>query len=633
MPPPPLDPSALWPPGHPRYAGGYDDDDDDDEDYGYDEEEQAKNSSVVHSGVRVRSTYRGGGDEDVKERNGDATASDDSDSVLSDPDASEPEPTQIPESTHAQFFTKPVGSTPFLFALSVVAISVICLTQALVNNLEDVEDDNKLNAPANVTKSVRIAQYTSILIALLMEEEIPTGLHLLRTVTKPAFERKFPTKSYFRFVLSNILRILLGYLFLVNVFVILAQATAVLDIFYDVLALQFIAELDDIAFELAKKDFLGKRLGRACTARLFQTEFEKQKFGRSCAASLFLKSVYFINLVAFLGGLITVTLNQVNSVYQCDSITVDFGDHVWEDAVVFKPDTGEYVDRVLVFSTFNGVYVKSPDYTANGRPVYEERKKFNQEPFDPEGYLATVVPAQIRYCAKPLEAWCFYHPHIKKTNPGVDMGKAEESGELASVMLWSEKTEEYDLLDVPKEWNIWRGMITEALVHYECNKCDKASDCNLNGLCNDDGECECFKDPNNGLQLYMGTHCEVKLRPECGTIASEDNSFEFTIQYYASVDGGPLDTLFQEYNRPIYQMVDKPEANRTEGDIDWLMYTGRRWIHIGFNPIQENVTFLEVIMATINYHAFWNQWYSFDSPSILFLSDPTLGDDPVGVDW
>jgi len=41
---------------------------------------------------------------------------------------------------------------------------------------------------------------------------------------------------------------------LANVFVILAQAADVLGIFFNVLALQFISELDDIAFALAKKD-------------------------------------------------------------------------------------------------------------------------------------------------------------------------------------------------------------------------------------------------------------------------------------------------------------------------------------------------------------------------------------------
>ena len=60
------------------------------------------------------------------------------------------------------------------------------------------------------------------------------GLYLLRTIKEPAFKKRFPNKSYNKFIASAVLRIVLGYTFLVNVFVILAQATGVLDIFYDV---------------------------------------------------------------------------------------------------------------------------------------------------------------------------------------------------------------------------------------------------------------------------------------------------------------------------------------------------------------------------------------------------------------
>ena len=84
---------------------------------------------------------------------------------------------------------------------------------------------------------LRIAQYMSITIALIMEEEIPTGLFLLRRIPKAYLQREFPEISYSRFVGSCLMRITMGYLFLVNVIVILAYAEGVIDIFYDVLAL------------------------------------------------------------------------------------------------------------------------------------------------------------------------------------------------------------------------------------------------------------------------------------------------------------------------------------------------------------------------------------------------------------
>ena len=185
----------------------------------------------------------------------------------------EEEPITIPQSTHSLLFTEDINSLPFLFSLYITVISYICLILALINNLQNGK------IPANVDLSVRIAQYMSILvskrycvvqydvcsfqilglfgfsyillytyihnkkIALLMEEEIPTGLYLLRRISKPYLESKFPEVQYPRFVMSSILRITIGYLFLINVILVLIQADVVIEIFYDVLALQFIQQL------------------------------------------------------------------------------------------------------------------------------------------------------------------------------------------------------------------------------------------------------------------------------------------------------------------------------------------------------------------------------------------------------
>lgn len=59
----------------------------------------------------------------------------------------------------------------------------------------------------------------------------------------------FPETKYSRFVASAVLRILMGYLFLAGVIVVLITADGVIDIFYDVLALQFIQQLDGESYQ------------------------------------------------------------------------------------------------------------------------------------------------------------------------------------------------------------------------------------------------------------------------------------------------------------------------------------------------------------------------------------------------
>lgn len=103
---------------------------------------------------------------------------------------------------------------------------------------------------------------------------------------------------------------------------------------------RFIQQLDDIAFALAKMDVLGKGMKRACTAACFQAEFQRKKSGRSLRSkkfSVFLKTLYFLNLTLFLALMAAVSIRQNNGSYQVDSITVDFGNVIWEDALVKMP--------------------------------------------------------------------------------------------------------------------------------------------------------------------------------------------------------------------------------------------------------------------------------------------------------
>ena len=99
---------------------------------------------------------------------------------------------------------------------------------------------------------------------LLMEEEVPTALILLRSISQRSFKETYPELSYTRFAFSCMLRLILGYLFLVNLLITTIQASDVITIFFDILALQFVQQLDDVAFELGRKDILGRHLSAAC---------------------------------------------------------------------------------------------------------------------------------------------------------------------------------------------------------------------------------------------------------------------------------------------------------------------------------------------------------------------------------
>ena len=82
------------------------------------------------------------------------------------------------------------------------------------------------------------------------------------------------------------------------------------------------------------------------------------------------------------------------------------------------------------------------------------------------------------------------------------------------------------------------------------------------------------------------------------SVANETTGIKYSMSY--RLDGSGI--IFQEYSRPVYQYIDgSPEY--VEGDINWIMYTGRRWISLKFNIIELNVTVDDVIVGLKNYHS------------------------------
>ena len=112
--------------------------------------------------------------------------------------------------------------------------------------------------------------------------------------------------------------------------------------------------------------------------------------GRNACAKMkaFLKVLYFINLDILLAGMIVVSYRQMTGYYQCHTLSVEFGDDVWDSAVTLNQDTGVYEAWTLLFSYFAGVYEKRGTHA--GRPVYVEQRKFDRMPY------SQVEPAELR---------------------------------------------------------------------------------------------------------------------------------------------------------------------------------------------------------------------------------------------
>ena len=150
-----------------------------------------------------------------------------------------------------------------------------------------------------------------------------------------------------------------------------------------------------------------------------------------------------------------------------------------------------------MFAYFNGVYEKNGTHA--GRPVYQERRKFDRSKYEDR------IPAEIKY-SDDDGAWIFTHKDIRKS----------ESDDSFWI-LRSPQTDTYDLLDVSgTDWQVWVGIIGTTRVTFSCNTCNDDVDCNLNGECVN-GECVCN---SGGGTKYIGMHCEGKIKDGCQSIIS-----------------------------------------------------------------------------------------------------------------
>lgn len=302
--------------------------------------------------------------------------------------------------------------------------------------------------------------------------------------------------------------------------------------------------------------------------------------------------------------------------YQCEEITGDFGDGIFEEAYVRVGTSWE--QWILVYSYFNGVFIQ--DGTFAGRPLYKEARKSDRMPYQDNqngSAFPVVIPAEIKYCEE-ISAWVLTHENIRKS---------ENDESSCNWLLRSPETDSFDVLDAAGKWDMWVGVVSSTDVLIACNNCDDNSDCNLNGVCSDDGRCIC--DEKEGV-TFFGSHCEVKLRDECRTIIPEVGNYSMSIEKLGSWSNEDVindkDSIWTEYSRPVFSGLIPSEDNTEQWS---LVYSGSRWFGMNMTGTTDRSS-PEWRVATRNFHAFWYRAYN---KFTTFVSDPTKESSPVGVDW
>lgn len=420
------------------------------------------------------------------------------------------------------FFTSETFSVPFNFAVFIASLQIVILSLCLYDKVKDPIPGNPLKIPPSSTTVLILSQALALLISIFLSSDIVNALHV--------FDVKHDGWKWY---MANFLRFAVGSLGLVVTFIFIIQEEGdPLDLFLNFAAVQFVSELDEIAYSLAEQGVLHAELKKAtgvvCEVKLNlkgKTKLEWKSYFYA-----------FLGAIAFVAWIILVARQQLNyyvrPLYetQCQSFEMKLGDLTEDFSYNFFSRCSNYEDddekrcpeiwetdlnATIRYNSFNDIYHAARNNEGklvleDRRPVYYQRNtrgmsfslgepSYGQENDGPNPF----PPGKIRYCQN-IGAWVF-------TIKGVRKGASAND---CSWLLKSPETEANNLAEVPEEdWVVWDGSyLTETTVDITCIECSAPVDCTFQGVCKPDTKmCECH-------EPRMGFQCETCARWEKMTI-------------------------------------------------------------------------------------------------------------------
>jgi hypothetical protein len=329
----------------------------------------------------------------------------------------------------------------------------------------------------------------------------------------------------------------MGALFQITIFILVVQSTSVIGMFLNFAALQFITEMDDVAFALAKRGYLTDAIKDECD-HVSDKMIPCVKEGRH------LRRLFIALITAVLLGFYGLIFSQQrDGRFDCGRLHVQFGDG-------FN----------TILPVFSGMYTYERDYH-DGRPVYwDERRR-----------------AAFRYCSDG-QGGIFSFSESGHWVFNVISEEIPTVNEMCTDHISrSPDTDGYSILEQPSSTWFTKRRVKDSLefpVDYFSLQCADCQPSNCNGNCID-GECVCDRGS-------YGTNCQFDEEPcELTDHDYRTSRFKGANLFYSSTfnllrnsDHKPTFS----YSRPIYAYF-----GHCCGEIDVLMNLGRRYFMFTFN--------------------------------------------------
>lgn len=291
-----------------------------------------------------------------------------------------------------------------------------------------------------------------------------------------------------------------------------------LEIFLNFVAVEFVANIDNLAFSLALRGYVKDEFIKTAHAVQRVKFYHFQGHRRTCMRRIIFYSILF----ALFSGWVVINRKQRDGFYlekiACKSFSINFGDEFYnvntsiaandvydlngtrngDPTLRYYLSNDASLPSPLFYAAFSGTYVIRKD--SKNSHIRKKNRFVYYEDLHVEGSRNATDPTlgRFSYC-DTLEAWVFEIEALSKI-------VSDEDGCENTWLLRSPKSESFLLENLPTSgWTIRSdGLLTITTEFtFVCNECNSNHDCN-DGECNvDNGQCDC----NEG---YLGNKCDVQ---------------------------------------------------------------------------------------------------------------------------
>ena len=470
----------------------------------------------------------------------------------------------------------------------------ICAMYFYDLGFQDVEN-GRFGIPAQVPLEVSWAQFVALPLAIMSHKECRASWNQLFMIyTPPKHRRKAKKRGW---VGTMFFRVITGLLLVTVSFLLILNAETVPRVFLNLQTVVLVGMVDDVAYWLAQRGFLGKKMERATDAVpitkmptrssrialavkivsvliiwitmivLWAVVFSQQSKGvflleDSCKLWQSKFSDWPVPIDEFALSANLDPSAETSSTFFLDS-EVEYAD---TDLFKYFPGTaigGQYnwVNKTSIpldYSYISGVYKVST--LDNGKPELINQRLIYYEDHNGDGSVDQNDPTAGRfsYCEEG-QAWIYTMEAISSRLPS-----RENDEDCPGWLLRSPSTDAYSLDGVSDVdgWRVWTGsevLNADGDFVLDCANCKDTSDCNFHGECTWDDDSSDY------------------------TCACDDDFGGVTCQYNVPCDGFSISAsntgIFEEADTILplgsYSVVGLDGQKASRNDADILRINGR----------------------------------------------------------